>query len=160
MLLAKAVPDDIETIMSFEQHPENRKYVFRGTHEEHLSEIDDPLVGIYVIRKKESNQPVGFIIYDLDIDSERFELRRVAISEKKQGYGREVFERMFTHAFEELHMNKLWLDVYHDNETGIHFYESLGMVREGVLRENHKEERGFMDQIIYSLLKDEYYNRK
>lgn len=160
LLLTQATPEDIETIMTFEQDPENRKFVFRGTYEEHLREIDDPNVGIYVVRKKESQQAIGFLIYDLDLESERFELRRVAISEKNQGFGRELFNRVFEHAFEELHMNKLWLDVYHDNEVGIHFYESLGMVREGVLRQNHKEDRGMMDQIIYSVLKDEYFEKK
>lgn len=160
LILTKAISEDIETIMTFEQDPDNRKFVFRGTYEEHLREIEDPNVGVYIVRKKETQQAIGFFIYDLDLESERFELRRVVISEKNQGFGRELFSRIFKYAFEELHMNKLWLDVYHDNKIGIHFYESLGMVKEGVLRQNHKEERGMMDQIIYSVLKDEYFIKK
>lgn len=50
----------------------------------------------------------------------------------------------------------LWLDVYPDNEIGIKLYESLGMHCDGVLRQNYLAERGYLDQIIYSLLRCEY----
>lgn len=156
LIIIPATEDDIETVMSFEQHPDNSKFIFRGTYEEHLAEISDPSVGLFIVKTKEELQPIGFVLYVIDHESERLELRRIAIDSKNQGYGREVFLRIFKLAFEELNLNKVWLDVYHDNEVGIHFYESLGMVREGVLRENHKEERGLLDQIIYSMLKREY----
>ncbi|MEG0732670.1 MAG: GNAT family protein [Vagococcus sp.] len=156
LFITPATKDDIETIISFEQHPDNRLFIFRGTYEEHLAEIADPLKGLFIIKTKEELKRIGFVLYVLDPESERFELRRIAIDSKNKGYGREVFQRIFELAFEELNVNKVWLDVYHDNEVGIHFYESLGMVREGVLRENHKEERGLLDQIIYSMLKREY----
>ncbi|MEG0256011.1 MAG: GNAT family protein [Vagococcus sp.] len=156
LFITPATKDDIETIISFEQHPDNRLFIFRGTYEEHLAEIANPLKGLFIIKTKEELKRIGFVLYVLDPESERFELRRIAIDSKNKGYGREVFQRIFELAFEELNVNKVWLDVYHDNEVGIHFYESLGMVREGVLRENHKEERGLLDQIIYSMLKREY----
>lgn len=41
-------------------------------------------------------------------------------------------------------------------EVGIILYEKLGMHRDGVLRQNYKAERGYLDQIIYSLLRSEY----
>lgn len=156
LFITPATKDDIETIISFEQHPDNRLFIFRGTYEEHLAEIADPLKGLFIIKTKEELKRIGFVLYVLDPESERFELRRIAIDSKNKGYGREVFQRIFELAFEELNVNKVWLDVYHDNEVGIHFYKSLGMFREGVLRENHKEERGLLDQIIYSMLRREY----
>ena len=67
---------------------------------------------------------------------------------------------MIEYAFEETQTNRLWLDVYPDNPAGIHLYESLGMHRDGVLRQNYKAERGYLDQIIYSLLREEYENTK
>ena len=59
-------------------------------------------------------------------------------------------------AFEEMETNRFWLDVYPDNLVGIKLYESLGMHRDGVLRQNYKAERGYLDQIIYSMLRSEY----
>lgn len=60
-------------------------------------------------------------------------------------------------AFEKLDINRFWLDVYPDNIYGIQLYESLGMHRDGVLRQNYKAERGYLDQIIYSMLRNEYF---
>jgi len=48
------------------------------------------------------------------------------------------------------------LDAYPDNLIGIRLYESLGMHLDGVLRQNYKSSRGYLDQIIYSMLKTEY----
>lgn len=95
----------------------------------------------------------------LNFQSEVFELRRIAIIEKAKGYGKESMEALFKYAFEGLKMNRLWLDVYPDNIIGIKLYESLGMHKDGVLRQNYKAERGYLDQIIYSMLKEEYFDR-
>ncbi len=65
-------------------------------------------------------------------------------------------EALIKYAFEELKVNRFWLDVYPDNEYGIKLYESLGMHKDGVLRQNYKSDRGYLDQIIFSILKDEY----
>ena len=37
---------------------------------------------------------------------------------------------LLKHAFEEMNINRFWLDVYPDNIFGIRLYESLGMNRE------------------------------
>ena len=65
-------------------------------------------------------------------------------------------EGLVKYAFEETETNRLWLDVYPDNISGINLYESLGMRKDGVLRQNYKAERGYLDQIIYSMLRSEY----
>ena len=104
-------------------------------------------------------QTVGYALIRLDPKSEIFELRRIAIAEKNKGYGREAMEALFKFAFEELGTNRFWLDAYPDNVVGIRLYESLGMHRDGVLRQNYKAERGYLDQIIFSMLKSEYFRR-
>ena len=65
-------------------------------------------------------------------------------------------EGLVKYAFEETETNRLWLDVYPDNISGINLQESLGMHKDGVLRQNYKAERGYLDQIIYSMLRSEY----
>ncbi|GAB1456489.1 MAG: GNAT family protein [Spirochaetia bacterium] len=85
---------------------------------------------------------------------------RIVITGKAKGFGKETIKRVITYAFESLKMNRFWLDVYPDNYDGIKLYESLGMIREGTLRQNYKSERGYLDQIIYSLLETEYNELK
>lgn len=160
MYLLDAQEKDIDEIISLESHPENKDYLWVGTHEEHKAEIADPDHMLLVFREKETGGTVGYALVRLNHKSEIFELRRIAISDKRKGYGREAMEALFTEAFENIGINRFWLDVYPDNIFGINLYESLGMHRDGVLRQNYKAERGYLDQIIYSMLKEEYFERK
>ncbi|MGX6978528.1 GNAT family N-acetyltransferase [Vagococcus elongatus] len=160
LFILPAFKEDIDTILAIEHAPENRNFIFRGTREEHLAEIHDPSTGICLIKTKKNRKTIGFLIFDLDKASEKFELRRIAIVPKNQGYGTESLKAVFKYAFEKLEMNKVWLDVYTDNLHAISLYEKLGMQKEGILRQNHKDECGFLDQALYSLLKNEYFDLK
>ena len=160
MHLLEATENQIEEIIELEAHPENRDYLWVGTYEEHKDEIADPNHLLLIFKEKEEGKTVGYALIRLNPKSEIFELRRIAISDKRKGYGREAMETLFKVAFEELGINRFWLDVYPDNIFGINLYESLGMHKDGVLRQNYKAERGYLDQIIYSMLKTEYFERE
>ena len=159
LVIAEAVEADIEWIIAQESDEENRKFVWIGTREEHRAEIADPAHLLLVFLEKGDGEKVGYALVRLDFKSERFELRRIVVSRKGEGYGREAMEALMRHTFETLKFNRFWLDVYPDNAVGIALYESLGLHREGVLRQNYKSERGYLDQIIYSMLKEEYARR-
>jgi RimJ/RimL family protein N-acetyltransferase len=143
-----------------EEDPENRNFIWQGTYEEHLEEIGSDSAYLLAFKKKDGDVLVGYCLIRLDKKSEIFELRRIAITEKGKGYGREVMEGIFKFCFEDLHMNRFWLDVYPDNVIGIKLYKSLGMFYEGTHRQSYKSERGYLDQMIFSMLKDEYYRKK
>ena len=159
LIIIDATEEDIETIINLENHKDNRDFVWSGTYEEHKAEIEDKNHLIFVFRQKEDNLIVGFALIRLDFKSEIFELRRIAISNKGIGYGKEVMNALLKYAFEEMNINRFWLDVYPDNAIGIKLYEGLGMHRDGVLRQNYKSKRGYLDQIIYSMLKSEYFKK-
>lgn len=152
-----AVEEDIGRIIELESHPENRDYLWIGTVEEHKDEIKDPNHILAVFKEQESGQIIGYALIRLDFKSHIFEVRRIAIDRKGEGFGMESMNALIKYAFEELETNRLWLDVYPDNVIGIKLYESLGMHRDGILRQNYKSERGYLDQIIYSILREEYY---
>lgn len=160
LYIVEAKESDIDTIIELETHKDNRNFIWIGTYEEHQAEIEDKNYLVYVFRRKEDNLIVGYALIRLDFKSEIFELRRIAISYKGIGYGKEVMNALLKYAFEEMNTNRFWLDVYPDNYIGINLYESLGMHRDGVLRQNYKSERGYLDQIIYSMLKSEYFQQK
>ena len=160
LYIVDATEADIETIINLESHKDNRDYIWLGTYEEHKAEIEDKNHLLFVFKSKEDNLIVGFALIRLDFKSEIFELRRIAISHKGIGYGKEVMTTLLKYAFEELNINRFWLDVYPDNAIGIKLYEGLGMHRDGILRQNYKSERGYLDQIIYSMLKSEYFQKQ
>ena len=47
-------------------------------------------------------------------------------------------------------------DAYPDNTIGIKLCESSGLRPDGILRQNCLSDRGYLDQIIYSMLKEDY----
>lgn len=148
---------EIPLIMELENDKENRNFIWQGTQEEHLNEINDENHFLWIFRTYDGT-PIGYSLSKIDRNSEVFELRRIAISEKGRGYGREALGAIIKYAFEECNVNRFWLDVYPDNHVGIKLYESFGMHRDGTLRQSYKSERGYLDQIIYSLLKKEYFD--
>jgi len=154
--LVEAREEDIKDIMEMEEHPDNRNFIWQGTYEQHLNEIMDKDYLLLIFKRKEDNQTIGFALNYLDYKSEKFELRRIAVTVKGRGYGREALDALIKYTFEDLNFNKFWLDVYPDNVVGIRLYEGVGLHRDGVLRQNYKSERGFLDQIVYSMLKSEY----
>lgn len=119
MHLLEATENQIEEIIELEAHPENRDYLWVGTYEEHKDEIADPNHLLLIFKEKEEGKTVGYALIRLNPKSEIFELRRIAISDKRKGYGREAMEALFKVAFEELGINRFWLDVYPDNIFGI-----------------------------------------
>lgn len=152
--------EDIEWIMNIEHNPDNRDFIWQGTYDEHLHEIKDPNYYLLKFLEPDQDRIVGYSLIHLDHHSDIFELRRIAITAKGEGYGREAINALIQYAFESMTINRFWLDVYPDNHVAISLYESLGMVKEGVLRQNYKSERGYLDQIVYSLLREEYITRK
>lgn len=158
LYITDAQETDIVAIMEMEKHKDNRNFIWQGTYDEHKKEIESDDYILQVFNKKENGETIGFALIFLDKKSERFELRRIAIIEKGKGYGREALTALIKFAFEELQMNRFWLDVYPDNHVGIKLYEGIGMHKDGVLRQNYKSERGYLDMIVYSILKDEYFN--
>lgn len=156
--IVKAEEADIDTIIQIESHRDNRDFLWIGTFEEHKAEIKDPNHLLLVFRTKKEGKIIGYALIRLNFKSEIFELRRIAITEKGIGYGKEAMLALLDYAFVDLKINRFWLDVYPDNFVGIKLYESIGMHRDGVLRQNYKAERGYLDQIIYSMLKNEYFS--
>lgn len=152
----EAKSDEIDEIIAIESNQENRDYLWIGTMEEHKAEIADPNHLLLLFHNKSNGYTKGYALIRLDYKSHIFEVRRIAITDKGNGYGREAMVGLIRYAFENTDTNRLWLDVYPDNKIGINLYESLGMHCDGVLRQNYLSERGYLDQIIYSVLREEY----
>ncbi len=156
IMIYPAEEGDICEIMALEEHEENRAFIWQGTYEEHLEEIEGNETLLLTLKKKGDGELLGFLLGAVDDRSDVFELRRIAISQKGQGYGREAIEGLMRYSFDTLNSNRFWLDVYPHNKVGIHLYRDLGLKLEGRLRESYKTSEGYMDQLIFSILKEEY----
>ena len=126
LFMYDACKDDIKLIMDMERDPSNNRFICMGSEEEHKTEVDSPEYMLLLFREKSDNRVMGFALIKLDFKSHIFELRRLVISEKSKGYGKEALKAIMRYAFSETDTNRFWLDVYTEHSVGIHLYESLG----------------------------------
>ncbi|QZY55796.1 GNAT family N-acetyltransferase [Crassaminicella profunda] len=154
--ICPAKEEDIPIIMKMENDEENKSFIWQGSFQEHLDEINSDTALLLIFREKKENNIVGYALARMNFKFDVFELRRIAISKKKYGYGKEALLGIMKYSFEKLNTNRFWLDVYPHNKVGIHLYKSIGMHLDGVMRQSYKDERGYLDQMIFSMLKEEY----
>lgn len=156
LLIRAAIKEEIPWIMALEQNDENKNFVFQGSYEDHLQEIQENSTYLCIVEEKNSHLKIGYFIGAYDSSNDIFEFRRFVIDSKGKGYGTEVTKALMAYAFHTLKVNRFWLDVFTYNATGIHIYEKLGLQRDGIVREGYKDGGVYKSYYLYSILKEEY----
>ena len=153
--LANTRVEDIGQIIEFEKS--NNQFIGSYSKEHHARLVNDQNCLHLSVRTLRDDQLVGHVIL-LGLMSEHkvLEFKRIAISAKGKGYGRQTIQLIKKICFELLKFHRLWLDVFDDNSRAFRLYESEGFVQEALLRENIKTDKGSRSLRIYSILKPEY----
>ena len=73
-----------------------------------------------------------------------------------RGYGTEATRLVLRYAFEKLHLHRVDLVVLEYNHRAIAFYKKCGFVQEGVARETTLVAGHWHNDVIMSILEDEY----
>ena len=63
---------------------------------------------------------------------------------------------MIKHAFYNLNLRRIELDVLENNLPAIRLYEKIGFVKEGVKRESNYKNGKYINMILMALLRDDY----
>ena len=154
--LRKTTEADLDYVVAAERAAENRSFVAAWSREQHRAAFDDQNLSHLVIENM-GGKSVGYIILaGLADANESVEFRRIVITEKNRGYGKQALQAIKKLAFEELKANRLWLDVKEQNVRARHVYEAEGFRAEGVLRECLKTETGYESLVVMSMLRGEY----
>lgn len=73
-----------------------------------------------------------------------------------KGYGRYTTELMLKHGFEDMNLNRIYLNVFSENVFAIKAYEAAGFVTEGVQRQAMYKNGKYNDIILMSVLHSEW----
>ena len=76
---------------------------------------------------------------------------------KGKGYSKEACNKALEFAFNKLGLNRIYLTVLDENKVAINLYIKCGFVNEGQLRKSVFKNGIFKNEIIMSILKDEFY---
>ena len=156
--LLRTKEDDLDFVLSAEQSAENRSFVSVWVRAQHLGAVTAEDALHLIIENTADGSRVGYVILaGLADANQSIELRRIVVTEKGKGYGKEALRLVKKLAFEELKAHRLWLDVKEHNVRARNLYESEGFVAEGLLRECIKGEVGFESLVVMSMLDGEYH---
>ena len=75
---------------------------------------------------------------------------------RKMGYGFNATKEILKIAFEELKLNKVYLNVLSSNENATRMYEKIGFVYEGELKNHIKIGDTFRNLKLYGIWRDDY----
>jgi len=71
-------------------------------------------------------------------------------------YAPHFYEMITSYAFNELNLNKVYVEIYSNDLKKIDFFENKGFHRDAVLRQHYFHEGRYFDSYILSLLTDEW----
>ncbi|MBC6308380.1 GNAT family N-acetyltransferase [Listeria sp. FSL L7-1582] len=123
------------------------KYFLKVTHALKLYSIvlDERVIGraeLGLIDRENGNAAFGIVIGEQ--------------SSWGNGYGKEAILELLDVAFHELHLHKVYCEVYTFNQRSLNMMDSLGFHRDGILRE-HEFFRGvYHDLVLFSMMRTEF----
>ena len=159
MRLRPATEKDIAWIVGQEARADMAAFIHRWPADRHRACLADADYS-YLIAEPGGGGVVGYLILRGLGSAERsIELVRILAAEQGQGIGRFMLSAGKRFVFEELAANRLWLDVFDDNERARRAYRAAGFVEEGLLRESCLRADGRLGSlVIISILGREYEN--
>ena len=126
--LRRSKREELETFDEMDRQDHARNFVIQTGIESHQKYFDDPGIS-YLSIENASGEFCGYFILALEQDNDSVEFRRILIDGRKRGIGQAAISEMESYCINEFKVNRIWLDVYEDNEIGIHVYEKLGYRR-------------------------------
>lgn len=162
--------EDLGTFFHWEQKPEVTEFfsirdgqTMEDVVRKYVSDDNNPSAKQFTIllKTEESTKPIGRIVLGDIEEGWKGEIWRIYIADtnlRGNGYGREAMEAIMAYCFDQLKLERLYLDHYTGNPAS-YLYLSLGFKYEGVLRKNCRKNGVLYDVHLMSMLKDEYYSR-
>lgn len=132
-------PEDLDFVLGAENAPENACYISQWPRSRHLSAIASKDEAHLVVETQQA-QPIGYVlIQHLNSPKRNLRLRRLVITEKGKGYGKQTVQLILRRAFITYGAHRLWLDVKPENHRAKAVYAQAGFVYAGKLPANNPD---------------------
>lgn len=163
-------PEDYKISIKWRNDPEIQNmiggpkfYVSSETEKKWVSEhINNPHKLVLAICLKNNDKYIGNVIIK-DIDwRNRSAQGAILIGEKDEwghGYGTEARIESLCYAFQEMGLERVWSLVLENNLASLKMLQKCGYKKEGVLRKSVFKNGQFYNQIMLSILKEEFEER-
>jgi diamine N-acetyltransferase len=147
-------PEYLMEIIKIEQ--DNPEFIGQYNFREHNAVIEnDNELHLSIFEKSDNSLAGHIILAGLKNTNNSIEFRRIVVSKKGKGIGKEAIMLIKKYCFESLQAHRIWLDVFSDNFKAIRLYKTQGFKIEGLLRECIKRDNLYRSLLIMSILKSE-----
>lgn len=165
LIIRESKIEDVEIFYEWELRPEVTEFFSIPDNQlkeevlaKFLADATDPAARQFTICLKDG-EPIGRIVLGDIIEGWKGELWRIYIADtsfRGLGFGKEAMLAIMEYCFNDLKLERLYLDHYTGNPAG-KLYQALGFKYEGVLRNNCRKNGILYDVHLMSMLKDEYF---
>ena len=150
-----------KTVTEFFSMNENRSY--EDVVREFLTAEQSPEQEMFTIVLKETERPIGKLwLTHINHEDDSLDLHRIYIADPKlrgRGYGETALRLILDYAFINLHMERVTIDHFMENNAAAGLYQKLGFKYEGIGRNACKKDGKYFDLHFMSMLRSEYYAR-
>lgn len=161
--------EDLPALRSWVNDPEVTRYLSARYYgrPQTWEQTEDYLRGIlngnsggvdFVIAEKEKLRYLGQVsLFMMDYTARMAEMAIVLSGENTgKGYGTEAVRLLLDYAFDQMNLNRVYLNVSAQNARAIRAYEKAGFVREGVARQARYADGQYGDVLLMGVLREEY----
>lgn len=116
---------------------------------------------LYMVACSEKYPFIGLIRMD-EIDHLNRSIRvgaDVQIELRGKGFGKAIYKAVLKYCFDQLNMNRVWLAVLDTNSKARSLYKKMGFKEEGRYRQAIFRDGAYVDYILMSILKEEYFDK-
>ena len=125
ILLRPSTRDELVSFDKMDRQNHAKSFVTQVGIEIHQKYYDNTDV-TYLTIENSNGEISGYFVLVTEADKGSLEFRRVLIDQYKRGIGQAAITEMENYCRENFRVDRIWLDVYEDNEIGIHIYEKMG----------------------------------
>ncbi|MBR0518077.1 MAG: GNAT family N-acetyltransferase [Firmicutes bacterium] len=164
LILRPSAAADLQTFSAWERIPAVTEFfsirdgqTLEEVTEKFRKDHADPGAAQLTICLKDGT-PIGRVVMADIIEGWKAELWRIYVADtalRGKGYGKQAMQAVMKWCFEDLKLERLYLDHYTGNPAA-GLYLSLGFQYEGVLRRNCRKNGKLYDVHLMSMLKEEY----
>jgi len=115
----------------------------------------------FVVCRRKDGRPIGTIaLGDIDQPNGSAQVGITLGEDRGQGLGTDAMRAILAFGFDELRLERVWLDVAEGNDPAIRSYEKAGFVREGTLRRAMYTAGTFCDVLRMAILRSEWQSTR
>jgi RimJ/RimL family protein N-acetyltransferase len=160
-------PEDLERDYTWFNHPEVTYYLgarypmSRAEEERWLRDAstNDFASGLRLAIETKAGVHIGNIGLHNASPEDRRAALGIVIGEPEywsKGYGADAIITVLRFAFREMNLNRVWLNVFENNERALACYRKCGFHEEGRLRQDRFKHGRYWDTILMAILREEF----